>query len=92
MYADAINMNNNVFFVLHFSLGCGIGYGYLHRIPTRPVQPKNQNKSVQQSMVAGRSEELVASDHSEVQVITSFFVLFIKCSLVETFVQSSLKH
>lgn len=22
---------------LSFSLGCGIGYGYLHRIPTRPV-------------------------------------------------------
>ncbi|KAG2458121.1 GORS1 protein, partial [Polypterus senegalus] len=23
------------------SLGCGIGYGYLHRIPTRPVLPKS---------------------------------------------------
>lgn len=22
-----------------FSLGCGIGYGYLHRIPTRPALP-----------------------------------------------------
>lgn len=21
-----------------FSLGCGIGYGYLHRIPTRPAK------------------------------------------------------
>lgn len=21
-----------------FSLGCGIGYGYLHRIPTRPFE------------------------------------------------------
>ncbi|XP_012986759.1 Golgi reassembly-stacking protein 1 isoform X2 [Esox lucius] len=25
------------------SLGCGIGYGYLHRIPTRPVHLSNQN-------------------------------------------------
>uniref|UniRef100_A0A8D3DQ73 PDZ GRASP-type domain-containing protein n=1 Tax=Scophthalmus maximus TaxID=52904 RepID=A0A8D3DQ73_SCOMX len=49
------------------SLGCGIGYGYLHRIPTRPVQPNNQSKSALQSAVAGRSEELVASDHAEVQ-------------------------
>ncbi|AWP20590.1 putative Golgi reassembly-stacking protein 1-like [Scophthalmus maximus] len=49
------------------SLGCGIGYGYLHRIPTRPVQPNNQSKSALQSAVAGRNEELVASDHAEVQ-------------------------
>ncbi|XP_035474966.2 Golgi reassembly-stacking protein 2 isoform X1 [Scophthalmus maximus] len=49
------------------SLGCGIGYGYLHRIPTRPVQPNNQSKSALQSAVAGRSEELVGSDHAEVQ-------------------------
>ena len=24
---------------LFFSLGCGIGYGYLHRIPTKPKNP-----------------------------------------------------
>lgn len=24
--------------VLFFSLGCGIGYGYLHRIPTQPFE------------------------------------------------------
>lgn len=23
---------------MFFSLGCGIGYGYLHRIPTRPFE------------------------------------------------------
>ncbi|XP_068588461.1 Golgi reassembly-stacking protein 1-like [Cebidichthys violaceus] len=40
------------------SLGCGIGYGYLHRIPNRPAQP--------QSTVIDNSEELVASDHTEV--------------------------
>uniref|UniRef100_A0A4W6D962 Golgi reassembly stacking protein 1 n=1 Tax=Lates calcarifer TaxID=8187 RepID=A0A4W6D962_LATCA len=61
------------------SLGCGIGYGYLHRIPTRPIQPNNQNKSVLQSTVTGSSEELVASDHTEVHVVTSFLVLFIEC-------------
>ncbi|KAG7224930.1 hypothetical protein INR49_014846 [Caranx melampygus] len=48
------------------SLGCGIGYGYLHRIPTRPVLPNNQNKSVVQSTAAGSTEELPASDHTEV--------------------------
>ncbi|XP_034998811.1 Golgi reassembly-stacking protein 1 [Hippoglossus stenolepis] len=48
------------------SLGCGIGYGYLHRIPNRPVQPNNQNESVLQSMVVGSSEEPLASVHNEV--------------------------
>ncbi|XP_070842777.1 Golgi reassembly-stacking protein 1-like [Chaetodon trifascialis] len=47
------------------SLGCGIGYGYLHRIPTRPAQPNTQNKSVLQSSVIGSSEGLVGSDHAE---------------------------
>ncbi|XP_030612695.1 Golgi reassembly-stacking protein 1-like [Archocentrus centrarchus] len=40
------------------SLGCGIGYGYLHRIPTRPVQLNAQNKSVLQPVLTGSSEEV----------------------------------
>lgn len=40
------------------SLGCGIGYGYLHRIPNRPALP--------QSSVIEDGEELVASKHTEV--------------------------
>ncbi|CAK6972062.1 Golgi reassembly-stacking protein 1-like [Scomber scombrus] len=44
------------------SLGCGIGYGYLHRIPTHQVQPNTENKSVLQSTLTGNSEEVVASD------------------------------
>lgn len=28
----------NIFFSPFSSLGCGIGYGYLHRIPTRPFE------------------------------------------------------
>ncbi|XP_050797505.1 Golgi reassembly-stacking protein 1 isoform X2 [Gopherus flavomarginatus] len=28
------------------SLGCGIGYGYLHRIPTQPVMPKKQQEEI----------------------------------------------
>lgn len=47
------------------SLGCGIGYGYLHRIPTRPAQPNTQNKNVLQSSVIGSSEGLVGSDNTE---------------------------
>lgn len=50
------------------SLGCGIGYGYLHRIPTRPVQPNAETKSVLQSTVTGSSEELVASDTEQPSV------------------------
>lgn len=57
----------------HFSLGCGIGYGYLHRIPTRPVLPNDQNQSVVQSTADGSTEELPASDHAEVSVITPVF-------------------
>ncbi|KAM8823234.1 Golgi reassembly-stacking protein 1-like isoform 2-T2 [Spinachia spinachia] len=40
------------------SLGCGIGYGYLHRIPTRPAPP--------QSTGINNSDELISSDHAEV--------------------------
>ncbi|XP_076577681.1 Golgi reassembly-stacking protein 1-like [Chaetodon auriga] len=47
------------------SLGCGIGYGYLHRIPTRPAQPNTQSKNVLQSTVIGSSEGLAGSDHTE---------------------------
>ncbi|XP_029313998.1 Golgi reassembly-stacking protein 2-like [Cottoperca gobio] len=46
------------------SLGCGIGYGYLHRIPTRAAQPNTQN--VPLAAVIDGSEELFASDHTEV--------------------------
>ncbi|XP_019385725.1 PREDICTED: Golgi reassembly-stacking protein 1 [Crocodylus porosus] len=28
------------------SLGCGIGYGYLHRIPTQPALPKKKQESI----------------------------------------------
>ncbi|XP_005912382.1 Golgi reassembly-stacking protein 1 isoform X2 [Haplochromis burtoni] len=48
------------------SLGCGIGYGYLHRIPTRPVQPNAQNKNVLQPVLTGSSEEVAATEHTEV--------------------------
>ncbi|XP_030254884.1 Golgi reassembly-stacking protein 1-like [Sparus aurata] len=48
------------------SLGCGIGYGYLHRIPTRPAPPNTQNRNILPSTVIGSSEELVASDHTKV--------------------------
>ncbi|XP_078136811.1 uncharacterized protein LOC144537180 isoform X4 [Sander vitreus] len=54
------------------SLGCGIGYGYLHRIPTRPAHPNSQNKSVLQSTAIDSSEELVASDHTEVPSVEAW--------------------
>ncbi|XP_067342948.1 Golgi reassembly-stacking protein 2-like isoform X2 [Channa argus] len=48
------------------SLGCGIGYGYLHRIPSHHTQSNIQNTSVLHSSVTGSSEEMVASDHTKV--------------------------
>lgn len=53
------------------SLGCGIGYGYLHRIPTRLAQPNAQNKSVLQSTETGSSKELLGSDHTEVPSVAA---------------------
>ncbi|XP_073344422.1 Golgi reassembly-stacking protein 1-like [Pagrus major] len=53
------------------SLGCGIGYGYLHRIPTRAAPPNTQNRNSLQSTVIGSSEELAASDHTEVPSVAA---------------------
>lgn len=47
------------------SLGCGIGYGYLHRIPTRPIQPKSLNENIMQMSVTGNNQESVSHDHTE---------------------------
>lgn len=80
-----IYTNALVLCLFNFSLGCGIGYGYLHRIPTRPAQPNTQNKRAMQSTVIDSNKELVASDHTEVEIITSL------CSLVETLFFSSSK-
>ncbi|XP_034562920.1 Golgi reassembly-stacking protein 1-like [Notolabrus celidotus] len=49
------------------SLGCGIGYGYLHRIPTRLAQPSTPEKTAQQSpVILHDSEEPVPSEQTEV--------------------------
>ncbi|KAM6971518.1 Golgi reassembly-stacking protein 1-like [Tautogolabrus adspersus] len=49
------------------SLGCGIGYGYLHRIPTRAAQPNNQNnQSETQSAVIYSEDELAPREQTEV--------------------------
>ncbi|MED6250516.1 Golgi reassembly-stacking protein 1 [Ataeniobius toweri] len=52
------------------SLGCGIGYGYLHRIPSRPVLPDVQNRSVPQPAVPGSRNVMTLSGHSEVPPVT----------------------
>uniref|UniRef100_A0A8C5I636 Golgi reassembly-stacking protein 1-like n=1 Tax=Gouania willdenowi TaxID=441366 RepID=A0A8C5I636_GOUWI len=46
------------------SLGCGIGYGYLHRIPTQAVQPDSPNTNDVQAEVIGHVKE--PADHIEV--------------------------
>ncbi|XP_053716248.1 Golgi reassembly-stacking protein 1-like [Synchiropus splendidus] len=45
------------------SLGCGIGFGYLHRIPTRPLETNSSSPSVLQSAVLDGSTE-IPSDSS----------------------------
>lgn len=47
------------------SLGCGIGYGYLHRIPTHPVQPLSQDEYIMQEDIAADTEP-ASKDHKEV--------------------------
>lgn len=47
------------------SLGCGIGYGYLHRIPTRPVQPLSQDEYIMQKNMSEDAEP-ASHDHKEV--------------------------
>ncbi|KAG8443541.1 hypothetical protein GDO86_012084 [Hymenochirus boettgeri] len=42
------------------SLGCGIGYGYLHRIPSQPVSPK-KNKDVKPPSPLPVKEEVAVS-------------------------------
>ena len=61
--------------MLRLSLGCGIGYGYLHRIPTRPVQLNAQNESVLQPEVTDSGEQVASVGRTEVQAITYFFCL-----------------
>uniref|UniRef100_A0A8C6SZ11 Golgi reassembly stacking protein 1b n=1 Tax=Neogobius melanostomus TaxID=47308 RepID=A0A8C6SZ11_9GOBI len=46
------------------SLGCGIGYGYLHRIPTRLVEPQSQDEYIMQNEVAEETEPV--HDHKQV--------------------------
>lgn len=47
------------------SLGCGIGYGYLHRIPTRPFQPLSQDEYIMQKDITEVTEP-ASEDHKEV--------------------------
>ncbi|XP_028290338.1 Golgi reassembly-stacking protein 1-like isoform X2 [Gouania willdenowi] len=49
------------------SLGCGIGYGYLHRIPTQAVQPDSPNTNDVQAEVIGHVKE--PADHIEVSPV-----------------------
>lgn len=54
------------------SLGCGIGYGYLHRIPAQPEGPKSEKVSSRESPVAGNPEqEYPTNGFSEVSLMAS---------------------
>ncbi|KAK1884687.1 Golgi reassembly-stacking protein 1 [Dissostichus eleginoides] len=43
------------------SLGCGIGYGYLHRIPSRLALPQPESTHVEPSTLMDSSEELTTT-------------------------------
>lgn len=53
------------------SLGCGIGYGYLHRIPVRPSSPQapNVTPSVQDSPVA--NDDAPTNGYTEVSLMAA---------------------
>ncbi|XP_056155605.1 Golgi reassembly-stacking protein 1-like [Lampris incognitus] len=55
------------------SLGCGIGYGYLHRIPTRPLKPDAQGESKFQSpaIAVDSTQELPMSDYAKVPSVAA---------------------
>uniref|UniRef100_A0AAY5EH82 PDZ GRASP-type domain-containing protein n=1 Tax=Electrophorus electricus TaxID=8005 RepID=A0AAY5EH82_ELEEL len=53
------------------SLGCGIGYGYLHRIPAHPHSPKSMNISHTSSTEECNSEEPPAHRYTEVSLMTA---------------------
>ncbi|KAG1969527.1 Golgi reassembly-stacking protein [Pimephales promelas] len=54
------------------SLGCGIGYGYLHRIPAQPDSPKSEKISAKASPVAGTPEqEFPTNGFTEVSLMGS---------------------
>lgn len=54
------------------SLGCGIGYGYLHRIPAQPDSPKSEKVSPKASPVAGTPEqEFPTNGFTEVSLMAS---------------------
>lgn len=58
--------------VFVFSLGCGIGYGYLHRIPANPdVSPVKPPTPVPEEMP---SPELPTHGYTEVNVAVSVTV------------------
>ncbi|XP_015248622.1 PREDICTED: Golgi reassembly-stacking protein 1-like [Cyprinodon variegatus] len=65
------------------SLGCGIGYGYLHRIPSRPVPPNVQDRNVPQPTATASREGVTSSDHSEVPPLTES-ILINEAGLPET--------
>ncbi|ROL44719.1 Golgi reassembly-stacking protein 1 [Anabarilius grahami] len=54
------------------SLGCGIGYGYLHRIPAQPDSPKSENISPKASPVAWTpDQEFPTNGFTEVPLMAS---------------------
>ncbi|XP_043961317.1 Golgi reassembly-stacking protein 1-like [Gambusia affinis] len=52
------------------SLGCGIGYGYLHRIPSNPVHPNVQNRNVPHPADTSTREVKIPSGQSEVPLLS----------------------
>uniref|UniRef100_A0A1A7WRQ0 PDZ GRASP-type domain-containing protein n=1 Tax=Iconisemion striatum TaxID=60296 RepID=A0A1A7WRQ0_9TELE len=51
------------------SLGCGIGYGYLHRIPTRPTQLDVQNRSEEASGLREAQVASLAESNSNIEEV-----------------------
>ncbi|XP_008306144.1 Golgi reassembly-stacking protein 1-like [Cynoglossus semilaevis] len=50
------------------SLGCGIGYGYLHRIPSRSVETENQSEIIVEPTLTSNTEESLIGAQTEAQL------------------------
>lgn len=68
---------------MNCSLGCGIGYGYLHRIPSRSVETENQSEIIVEPTLASNTEESLIGAQTEVDYFLNFFLLC-ECFLVKT--------
>lgn len=64
-----------IFFVHCYSIGCGIGYGYLHRIPLRDEANRPKEAAVIKPAADGFSEVIKCAQTAQCVIYTREIVL-----------------